>query len=93
MRYLVLLAILVVPMLAADKKKKPVFTTKTKVQVGTPASSNKSTSSFGFGGLDRNGDGSLSRAEYLYNKNSAQGAEFDKLDTNKDGRLSRSEYR
>lgn len=92
MRYLVLLAILSLPMLAADKKKKPVVTTKTKVQVGTPASTNKSTS-FGFGGLDRNNDGSLSRAEYLYNKNSAQGAEFDKLDTNKDGRLSRSEYR
>ena len=92
MRLLLLFLLLALPTLAADKKKKPVVTTTAKVQVGgTAPKTNKST--FGFGGLDRNGDGSISRAEYLYNKSSAQGSEFDKLDTNKDGRLSRSEYR
>jgi len=75
---------------AADKKK-PIVTTKTKVEVGTPPRTNKSTT--GLGGLDRNGDGQISRAEYLYNKPSTASAEFDRLDTNKDGRLSRSEYR
>ncbi len=92
MRFLLLLVLLALPGLSADKKKKPVFTTKTKVQTGTPPSTNKGPLS-GFGSLDRNGDGSITRAEYLYNKSSAQAAEFDKLDTNKDGRLSRSEYR
>jgi hypothetical protein len=90
MRLPLSLLCLAVLCLAADKKK-PVVTTKTKVQVGTPPSTNKS--SIGLGGLDRNGDGRISRTEYMYNKPSTASTEFDRLDANKDGYLSRSEYR
>jgi len=82
------------PALPADKKK-PVPTTKTTVQVGgAPKRTNSSTITSGFSGLDKNGDGHLTRMEYGYNRQSSQAAaEFDRLDTNKDGRLSRSEYK
>lgn len=90
MRLTIFVLCLAATTLAADKKK-PIVTTNTKVQVGTPPRTNKSST--GFGGLDRNGDGQITRAEYLYNKPSTASAEFDRLDTNKDGHLSRSEYR
>jgi hypothetical protein len=78
----------------ADKKK-PVVTTKKTVQVGgAPKRTSGSSISTGFSGLDKNGDGHLTRMEYGYNRQSSQAAgEFDRLDTNKDGRLSRSEYK
>jgi hypothetical protein len=80
--------------IAADKKK-PTVTTKTTVQVGgAPKQTSKPTFSSGFSGLDKNGDGYLTRQEYGYNRQSSQAAaEFNRLDANKDGRVSRSEYK
>jgi hypothetical protein len=79
------------PALPTDKKK-PIATTKTTVQVGrAPKSTNSSTITSGFSGLDKNGDDHLTRMEYGYNRQSSRAAaEFDRLDTNKDGRLGRS---
>jgi len=79
---------------AADKKK-PAVTTKTTVQVGgAPKQTSKPTFSSGFSGLDKNGDGYLTRQEYGYNRQTSQAtAEFDRMDANKDGRVSRSEYK
>ncbi len=109
MRFPILLlsaACLALPALAADKKKpataskpatstKPTVSTKTTVQVGgAPKTTSSSSLSFGFSGLDKNGDGYLTRQEYSYNRQSSQAAaEFDRLDANKDGRISRSEYK
>lgn len=91
---LICAAILATPALPADKKK-PVVTTKKTVQVGgLPKRTSSSPITSGFSGLDKNGDGYLTRLEYGYNRQSSQAAaEFDRMDTNKDGRLSRSEYK
>lgn len=89
-------ACLALPALPADKKK-PVVTTSTKTTVqvgGAPKRTNTSPIAIGFAGLDKNGDGYLTRQEYGYNRQTSQAlAEFDRLDTNKDGRISRSEYK
>jgi hypothetical protein len=91
---LVCAALMVAPGFAADKKKPVVTTTKTVQVGGTPKRTSTSTITSGFSGLDRNGDGYLTRMEYGYNRQSSQAAaEFDRLDTNKDGRVSRSEYK
>lgn len=91
---LCLVGSILLPCLAADKKKSVITTTKTVQVGGAPKRTNSSTITTGFSGLDKNGDGHLTRMEYGYNRQSSQAAaEFDRLDTNKDGRLSRSEYK
>lgn len=85
---------IVLPVIAADKKKPVITTTKTVQVGGAPKRTSTSTITSGFSGLDRNGDGYLTRMEYGYNRQSSQAAsEFDRLDTNKDGRVSRAEYK
>ena len=91
---LICAAILTVPALSAEKKKPVVTTTKTVQVGGAPKRTNSSPVTFGFSGLDKNGDGYLTRQEFGYNRETSQAtAEFNRLDTNKDGRLSRSEYK
>ena len=87
-------ATLAMPALAADKKKPVITTTKTVQVGGEPKRTSSSPITSGFSGLDKNGDGYLTRLEFGYNRQSSQAAaEFDRLDANKDGRVSRSEYK
>jgi hypothetical protein len=92
--FLFCFAFLATSALAAEKKKPVVTTTKTVQVGGAPKRTSSSPVTFGFAGLDKNGDGYLTRQEFGYNRETSQAtAEFNRLDTNKDGRLSRSEYK
>ena len=78
--FLIGAALLATPGLAADKKKPVVTTTKTVQVGGLPKRTSSSPITSGFSGLDKNGDGYLTRLEFGYNRQSAQAAaEFDRL--------------
>ena len=69
---------------AEHKPKSPAKPTRTAANKPRPQNA-------GFNGLDKNGDGYLTKAEAKGNPNLA--SNFKAADRNRDGRLSRAEYR